>query len=273
MKYSFMSFSCPDAGLDCLISKAKKYGYDGVEPRAASNHGHGVEIEADEKTRAGIREKFALSGVAASCIATSCKYADPSEADENIFLTEQYIKLASDVGAPAIRVFGGLIPEGISRADAVRQAVECLKKISAAAGKHKVFVCFETHDDWCDPAHVAEVLEKTDSPFIRANWDIMHPVKRAGKTMEESFEILKPWISHVHFHDGIDKKDGKSQLLPAGEGIIDHKKAVKLLMEAQYEGFLSGEWINWEPPDVHLPREINTMRGYEKKLLEDSGKA
>ncbi len=43
-------------------------------------------------------------------------------------------------------------------------------------------------------------------------------------------------------------------------------------MEASYEGFLSCEWISREPPDVHLPRGINTMRGYEKKLLEDSGK-
>ncbi len=80
--------------------------------------------------------------------------------------------------------------------------------------------------------------------------------KRAGKTMGESFEMLKRRISHVHFHDGFDKKDGKAQLLPAARRIVDLKKAVKLFMEAPCEGSLSGEWINREPPDVHLPRKI-----------------
>jgi sugar phosphate isomerase/epimerase len=264
MKYSFMSFSCPEASADDLIAMAKQYGYDGVEPRAASNHGHGIEIEAGGGEREKIKEKFSSSGVALSCLATSCKYADPAESDKNVDLTEKYIKLAADVGAPVLRVFGGILPEGMSREEAVGQVAECLSKVSRAAEEYEVAVCFETHDDWCEPLHVAEVMEKVNHPFIRVNWDIMHPVKRAGRTIDESFDILKPWISHVHFHDGIDLESGQSKLLPVGEGVVDHKRAVELLQGVSYSGFLSGEWIKWEPADVHLPREIKTMKGYEQ---------
>ena len=37
-------------------------------------------------------------------------------------------------------------------------------------------------------------------------------------------------------------------------------------MGSDYQGYLSGEWIGWEPYDVHLPRELATMKGYEREL-------
>lgn len=264
MKYSFMSFSCPGASIEELIASAKKYGYDGVEPRTASGHGHGIEIEADSAARESAKEKFAASGVEISCIATSCKYSDPSTSDENVEDTKKYIDLAGDVGSPAVRVFGGLLPDGATRDEAVLNVAKSLHEVSAAAESRGVYVCFETHDDWCDPGHVAEVMKKVNHPFIRVNWDIMHPVRRAGRTIDESFEVLRPWISHVHFHDGVTLPDGKLEMVPIGEGDIDHKRAVELLQEDGYSGFLSGEWINWQPCDEHLPREIKTMRGFEK---------
>jgi sugar phosphate isomerase/epimerase len=95
------------------------------------------------------------------------------------------------------------------------------------------------------------------------NWDIMHPVRAGLATVEESFELLGPWIRHVHMHDGV----GSDVIfVPIGTGDIDHKRAVELLSSAGFEGYLSGEWINWEPYDMHLPREINAMKGYEKHL-------
>jgi sugar phosphate isomerase/epimerase len=66
----------------------------------------------------------------------------------------------------------------------------------------------------------------------------------------------------VHFHDGTKDR----QLKPIGQGIVDHKAAVKLLMNDGYSGFLSGEWIKWEIPYTeHLPTEIQTMKRYESE--------
>ena len=94
------------------------------------------------------------------------------------------------------------------------------------------------------------------------NWDIMHPVRVADWNMDAAYEILKPWIKHVHFHDGV-KDDDDNSLRPIGQGIIDHRAAVQCLQKGDYAGFLSGEWIGWTPWQEHLPAELVTMKGYE----------
>lgn len=80
--------------------------------------------------------------------------------------------------------------------------------------------------------------------------------------MDDAFETLRPWIEHVHFHDGVTTAD-RLQMVPIGTGEIDHRRAVQLLQAMPYTNYLSGEWINWEPWETHLPRELAVMRGYE----------
>ncbi len=49
-----------------------------------------------------------------------------------------------------------------------------------------------------------------------------------------------------------------------GTGQIDHKQVIELLATTEFDGFLSGEWIDWEPYETHLPREVAVLRGYEQ---------
>ena len=170
MKYSFMTFSCPELGLDEALSLAKRLGYDGIEPRIDAEHKHGVERDADAAVRAAAREKAEASGVALACVATSCKYADPAAEQEQVETTDQAIDLAADVGAPCIRVFGGVLPEGMSREDATAQVVKCLSAVADHAQERGVTLCVETHDHWCDPAHLAEVIRRVNRPAIAVNW-------------------------------------------------------------------------------------------------------
>jgi len=264
MKFSFMSFSCPELTLDEMIVMAKKYGYDGIEPRISSNHKHGIETDSSESFRKECKQKSQESGIAFSCIATSCVYANPETNQQMISDTHKGIDLAGDVGAPRIRVFGGVIPEGTSREAAIDLLAESMKAVAEHAAQRGVIVCMETHDHWCNPEHLAEVMRRVNHPAIAVNWDIMHPVRVAKVTMDEAFQTLKPWIKHVHFHDGVTKEDGNLVLTPVGEGDVDHRRAVELLKTSNYNDFLSGEWINWEPYAIHLPRELLTMKQYEE---------
>ena len=264
MKYSFMSFSTPALDLAGMLEVARKYGYDGIEPRLDSNHAHGIEVAATAAQRNAIRSQVQASGIALACLATSITYADPSRTDEMIGQTRERIDLASDVGAPAIRVFGGKIPDGVTREQAIDLLVSSLSKVADQARERGVTVCVETHDHWCDPTHVAAVLARVDHPAVAANWDIMHPVRTAKVTMDDAFAALKPYIRHLHIHDGPADASG---LAPIGTGDIDHRRALQLLATIGYDGFLSGEWINWEPYEIHLPRELATMKRFEKELV------
>ena len=281
MKFSFMSFSCPELNLDEMIAVAKKYGYDGIEPRISSNHKHKIELDSSQSFRKECKEKTKESGIAFSCIATSCKYANPATNKDMISDTHKSIDLAADIGAPVIRVFGGVIPtkekvtghlsmqsvEGVTREKAINLLVKSMQSVADHAAEKDVTICLETHDHWRNPKHLAEVMMRVNHPAIAVNWDIMHPI-RVGVTIDEAFQILKSWIKYVHFHDGIIKAEGKIDLCVIGKGDIDHQRAVQLLKDSNYNGFLSGEWIGWEPYEIHLPRELGTLKRYEKECKE-----
>ena len=262
MKYAFMSFSCPELGIDELISVARSYGYDGIELRIESGHRHGAELGAGAAERGAIRRKAEEGGIALCCLATSRRFANPETAAQEIDLTLRCIDLAADIGSPRLRVFGGAIPEGVERETAIKLLADSLRSTADHAKARGVTVCLETHDHWCEPHHVAEVMKRANHPAVAVNWDIMHPA-RQGFTMDEAFDALRPWIRHVHFHDGLTI-EGKLKLAPVGQGEIDLRRAVELLLADSYDGFLSGEWINWEPYETHLPRELAAMKQYER---------
>jgi len=264
MKYAFMSFSTPELTLGEMLALAKRAGYDGLEPRLVSKHAHGIETDIDAATRRAVRRQFEDSGIAAACVATSCRYADPATTAQNVQDTRNAVDLAADIGSSRIRVFGGQIGKGIERQAAIGIVADALAAVADHAASRDVTVCVETHDDWCDPKHVAAVMHRVNHPAIAVNWDVMHPVRTGAATMEEAFQTLKPWIRHLHVHDGTA---GSLELAPIGTGAYDHRTAVKLLLAAGYDGYLSGEWIGWSDPyESHLPREVATLRGYEREL-------
>jgi len=264
MKFSFMTFSTPQLSLADVLDVAKRYGYDGIEPRLDAGHAHGIEVTATASARTAIRDEAARAGVELACLATSLRYADPAQKEDMIIQTHERIDLAADVGAPVIRVFGGKLGQGLSRDQAIGLLVECFNAVADHAAERGIALCMETHDDWCNPVYVASVVGRVNHPAIRVNWDILHPVRTDFATIDESFESLKPWIQHLHIHDAAGKPNGK--LVPIGQGIIDHRRVLELLLSIDFEGFASGEWINWEPWEEHLPREIATLRSYAAEL-------
>lgn len=270
MNYSFMTFSCPDASLDEILALAKRYDYTGVEPRAGQAHRHSIELAASPEVRKTIRQNAEDSGIVLCCLATGCRYADPRSARENVEETLRYLDLAADVGIPRLRVFGGAFPEDLGREAATDSLVSSLKAVADHARERGITVCFETHDAWCDPAHVAVVMQQVDHPTVAVNWDVMHPVRWAGVTMEEAYWALKPWIRHVHVHDGCDRAD-KVQIVPMGSGDFDHRKVLELLLADHYDAFISGEWMQGSmSPEFfasHLEPELLMLKRYEHELI------
>jgi sugar phosphate isomerase/epimerase len=265
MKYSFTSFSCPELTLSEMLALAKRMGYDGIELRLAEGHKHEVETDIGAVKRREFKAQIAASGIALACLGTSCVYADPARVSDMVAETRRAIELAADIGCPRLRVFGGEIPKGITREQAMDSITTALHAVATHALEHGVILCLETHDDWTNPDQVAEIMRRVNQPSVAVTWDVMHPVRQSQVTMDQAFQVLQPWIQHVHFHDGVNRLD-KFELRPVGEGDFDHRRVVELLMSAGYSGFLGGEWIGWEPCEVHLPRELATMKRYEREI-------
>lgn len=258
MLLSFMTFSTPDKSFAECVALARRIGWDGIELRIGAGHRHGLELDTSRVTRAEARRVAEDSDVAVSCVAASCRFADPADQERWIEECLRALDLAADLGAPSVRVFGGEGPHGAARAESCARVAEALRRTAESAAERGVRVCLETHDDWCDPERVSTVMRLVDHPAVGANWDILHPVRTGFATVEESFRALRPWIAHVHVHDVSDF----DQLVwaPIGSGLVDHASAVRCLSEAGYEGWVSGEWIGWTEAEEHLPRELASLR-------------
>jgi sugar phosphate isomerase/epimerase len=265
MKYAFVSFSCPDANLATILEMARTYGYSGFEARSGVGHLHGIELGLAPNEIAQIRESFQASGITLQCLGVSCRYSEPETAHSNIAETLAYIQLAHLLSVPLLRVFCGKIPSGANRDETRERIVAALKQLAPAAADAGVTIVVETHDDWSNPKEMAAIMQAVDHQAVGVVWDVMHTLRGGNASMEEAYRVLRPWIRHVHFHDGLLDRS-RLTFLPVGQGEIDHRPVVRILLENNYEGYLSGEWLKWEAPELHLPREIATMLRYEREM-------
>lgn len=265
MKYAFVTFSCPNEDLKSTFAIAKEYGYEGIEFRCGKQHHHGIELgmSSDKIKKAlSLSEK---SGIRICCLSISCHYSNAITAKANIEETIQYIRLAHALNVPLIRVFCGLIPEESNKESAYESIVNSLSLLAPIAAQAKVELAVETHDDWSDPIDISRIMNQVNLPGIGVVWDVMHTLRTGGSSMEQSYALLKPWLRHVHIHDGM-LAPGTIRFIPIGEGQIDHQAVVQQLIHDDYQGYLSGEWLDWEPWSIHLPREIRQMQIYERAL-------
>ncbi|NCO32681.1 MAG: hypothetical protein AUJ92_14365 [Armatimonadetes bacterium CG2_30_59_28] len=268
MKFCFMTWVCPEWDTPTIIEKCRQYGYHGVEFRVECDHKHGVELDASPDHLRWVQQSFANAGVETPCIATSQRFSsnDPAERRQQVDVAKRYVELAAAIEVPIIRVFGGPIPEGVDRRTATSYIAEALRELGAFADQHDVVVGLETHDHFSLARDAVAVINETDHPRVRCLWDIMHPVSH-GETMAEAFSHVKPHVVHCHIHDG-RRENGNIVLTFPGEGIVDHREAVQLLQTIGFDGHLSGEFINWLPPDEVLPKYAETLSGYLREIEE-----
>lgn len=271
MKYAFMTFSTPDWSRDEILKFAADIGYDGVEWRAAGNHKHGVELATSAAERAEIREAAADAGVANCCIATSVRYLDEGGPEKHIDDTLAFLELARDIACPTIRVFGGgkgKDQKGWVGPEQIDALAEILKTVAPKAEEAGVAIALETHDYWCNPKNVAKAVSRVNSRKVGVNWDIMHPCRIYGYTVEESFNILRPWVQHFHMHDGTANPEALEFFyFDEGKSDYDNGTAIQLLSGDGYSGYMSGEWFNRPDPRVDLPRELKGIRAIEARAL------
>jgi len=245
IKLSTMTSVTPDWTLDQIIDGMQKYGYTGLEPRAGWGHAAGLEYDTPATDRDAARAKLEGAGFAVSCVATGARFAveDPADLDGYIDEANKAIDLAADLGGACVRTFGGPRGKGELRG-IINRTADAYKRIVDHAGERGVTVLMETHDEWCNSAHVRAVVETVNHPNLAILWDFMH-TQRMGERPEESMQVVGALTRHLHAHDGRYEDGGKKLVtVGLGEGELDHATPVKLLNAAGFDGFFSVEVIH-----------------------------
>ena len=92
-------------------------------------------------------------------------------------------------------------------------------------------------------AETARLMEDSQlAEYLRVIWDPGNAyVSGEAQPYPDGYEVVKPWIVHVHVKDAVLGPDGSSVWKPIGAGRVDYVGQLKALAEDGYEGVVSLE--------------------------------
>ena len=268
MKLAFTTLGCPKWNMDTIISKAVKYGFDGVDFRGylGELNVYGLpEFTTEIKDTA---KRFDDAGLEVPCFSSSVHVFSRTSKELNASIEEvrAYAELCAHFQTPFIRVFGGSIGN-TPRAEAINITVANIEHMTVVAKKYDIQLLIETHGAWIDSHHLSAVMERVNSESAGVLWDTHHPYRTLGETYTKTWEVLGKWIRYTHWKDSYVKPDTKRgyQLCLVGDGDIPLKDIFACLKSNNYDGYLTLEWEKlWcpeiEEPETAFPRYVRVMR-------------
>lgn len=273
MQLAFSTLSCPAWGLDEILTAATELGYDGIEFRGIGREvdlRHVPEFSPTQIART--RERCEQAQIRVACLSSSVQIvkAAGAEVDRHAALAEaeHYIEMAKEVGAPYVRVFCGDVPATMEHDVALDRATEDLRRMGDYAHARQVTVVVETHDTFTRTEKLMELIRRVNHPAVQVLWDIHHPYRMSGESVEHSMLYLDGHVRHVHVKDSVLNADGEHYTyVPLGEGDVPLVPALHALRRVGYEGYLTLELEKrWIPelagPETTLPQFITRMRSW-----------
>lgn len=260
LKTGFSTFACPTWDFIQVVDVAAKMGFDGVEFRCDALHAHRVEAWSVLSERKEFRRLLTKRGVEICCLATSLQMIERDVMDA---LTER-IELAHELDCPRVRVFGGPVPDGVSRAIYHSDLVDQLRRAADIAEEFNVALVLETHDGLSRASDVAAVLRELEHPKLKVLYDPIHPL-RSGESVSATFSAMGDLLDHCHMHDGLVDPN-QVVVCRMGQGQLPLTEIIDWLQTAQYQGYVVGEWFYEEyglTPEESLEAYLDDLRQYK----------
>lgn len=194
-----------------------------------------------------------MRGVAISGTAVGNQFTDlpGKQRDQQISHVKKWIDHAATMSAPHVRVFAGNAPRQGSWKEAVVRCIEGLKECCDYAGKKGVFLGIENHGGIVAEADpLIEIVESIDSPWLGINLDTGN-----FHTDDPYGDLVKcaPYAVNVQL---------KVEIAPRGQSKSpsDLPRLVKILKDANYQGFVVLEYEAAEDPWRAIPRHIEALK-------------
>ncbi len=256
MKLSISTLVCPTWSLPQIVGAASAHGVQGIDLR-----GMGAEIDVTKLDTFGPELDSSLEllrqhEIELPCLNSSIALVTPAPERWEMMLDEchRYARLAERSGAKYLRVFGGSVPRGMSRAEGLTLARRHLRQLSKMCLPHRCLVLLETHDEWAMGADAMELLEHFSPQEAGVLWDVEHPVRK-GEAPHVTAEMLSKYIRHVHFKDSV-AEDGKNIPRLLGEGDLPLGETVRAMKGIGYDGWVCLETEKrWHPQAAPEPEE------------------
>lgn len=183
-----------------IIANCEETGFEAVELR--TTHAHGVEVQLSATQRNTVRKRFETSNVQIAGLGSAFEY-DSTELDEvrrNIEETKDYVRLASDIGAPGVKVRPNRVhdDEGVPREQTFAQIGHALAECGDFAREFGVEIRLEVHGlVTCEPRNIRTIIDCADSDNVFVCWN-SNPQDVNNGSIDANFALLQEKIRLVH---------------------------------------------------------------------------
>ncbi len=268
IRLGFSTIACPAYDIGQVIALATAAGLEGIEIRFLRGT---VDLpslaELSPAHIAETRRRIEDAGHRVVVIGTSVRMTalDPAARAQQLASARAGTVIASGLGAPYLRVFGGPLPPGQDRQrtlDAIATGLAQVAEIAAADG---VQALIETHDDFSTSASVLDLYDRGAGPRLGVLWDTLHS-HRHGETAAETWAALGPRVRHVHLKDAYRADRSGFDFALTGEGTVPIASFLAALRQGGFDGFAHFEWEKgWHPEiadaEVAVPHFARAMAG------------
>jgi len=255
---AFSTLGCPAWDWPRILGFAHQHGFSAIELRGLQGNmdlpSHAIfAANRIEQTKKEIRDhKLRIACVSSSA---NLYMEDADKRAKELADARRFIDLASTLGAPYVRVFGGKaqsdnapVPDDPTKA----RVAAGLRELGQYAGPKSVTVIIESHDHFTSSATLKDVLKAADSEHVGLLWDAHHTFAASNEDPEFTVKQLGPWIRHTHLKDSVGKGEDRKYVL-TGTGSVPIERQIKALQSIGYKGFYCFEWEKVWHPDLADP--------------------
>lgn len=239
-----------DWDLETLLRVVREAGLEGVEFR--TTHAHGVEVTLSATQRADVRKRCADAGLLQTSLGSVCEFQspDPAVVRKNVGDCREWVLLAKDIGARAVKVRPNGLPKDVPEEKTLEQIGRALAECGSFARDHGVEIWVEVHGDQTKvPARMRRIMDVSSHPSVGLTWNSNDTDVTDG-SVAASFALLGPFVRCCHITD-----------LRSG---YPYRELFALLQQSGFTGFTLCEF----PEPVPAPNGAAWLRDYRGRWEE-----
>ena len=243
MKLAFTTLGCPDWSFDRILDEAQKMGYSSIEIRGIEGRMPADEIDYFKPGRQqDTKRLLAAHGLNLCVFGTSISFHNPDKTAEMLEDGRRTIDVCQAMDIPYVRVFGDRISKGRTVEEGAGLAVEGIEALCSYAEGTNVSILLEVHGGFNTIEVMDALIKRVKSPRFGILWDIEHSDRIYGDDFMPFYQVVRPYLKHIHVKDHLRMSDGTFQLCHLGDGNIPIRKIARTLLDDGYDGYFSLEW-------------------------------
>lgn len=194
-----------DWDIETLIKNCEKCNYEGVELR--TTHAHKVELNLSKSERDKVKKQFQDSKVELVCLGSIYDFHTPDQAKlrKDIEAAKEYILLAKETGAKAVKVRPNGFPEGVPKEKTLEQIGKSLGELAGYGADQGIKLWVEVHgSQTCQLPNMKVMLDTANHANLGAVWNCNRE-DLAGDGFDANFKLIEKKITHVHLKELSDE--------------------------------------------------------------------